>query len=115
MQACRDARSVRLPGAARRWWVGRRLLLARYWLGRGDLDEAARHGIFALRLARDGIRLRQFGQQVIESLGGKRIHPAWVVPGGVNAPLAAAQRDAILAALPEVMAVAELSLSLFKQ
>jgi NAD-reducing hydrogenase large subunit len=66
-------------------------------------------------LARDGIRLRQFGQQVIESLGGKRIHPAWVVPGGVNAPLAAAQRDAILAALPEVMAVAERSLAWFKQ
>ena len=35
-------------------------------------------------LARDGIRLRQFGQQIIEWLGGKRIHPAWVVPGGVQ-------------------------------
>jgi NAD-reducing hydrogenase large subunit len=29
-------------------------------------------------LARDGIRLRQCGQQIIEWLGGKRIHPAWV-------------------------------------
>lgn len=65
-------------------------------------------------LARDGIRLRQFGQQVIESLGGKRIHPAWVVPGGVNEPLAAAQRDAILAALPEIIRVAERSLAWFK-
>ncbi len=36
---------------------------------------------------RGGIRLRQFGQQVIELLGGKRIHPGWVVPGGVNEPL----------------------------
>jgi NAD-reducing hydrogenase large subunit len=65
-------------------------------------------------LARDGIRLRQFGQQVIESLGGKRIHPAWVVPGGVNEPLLAAQRDPILTALPEVMQVAERSLAWFK-
>ena len=38
-------------------------------------------------LARDGIRLRQFGQEIIELLGGKRIHPAWSVPGGVGAPL----------------------------
>ena len=42
-------------------------------------------------LARDGIRLRQFGQQIIERLGGKRIHPAWVVPGGVSEPLIAVE------------------------
>ena len=42
-------------------------------------------------LARDGIRLRQFGQQIIERLGGKRIHPAWVVPGGVSEPLTAVE------------------------
>ena len=41
----------------------------------------------APEVARDGIRLRQIGQQIIETLGGKRIHPAWVVPGGVSAPL----------------------------
>lgn len=32
-------------------------------------------------LARAGIRLRQFGQEIIEILGGKKIHPAWAVPG----------------------------------
>jgi NAD-reducing hydrogenase large subunit len=66
-------------------------------------------------LARDGVRLRQFGQQVIESLGGKRIHPSWVVPGGVSAPLSAVQRDPILGALPEVMQVAVRALVWFKQ
>ena len=35
--------------------------------------------------------LRQFGQQIIERLGGKRIHPAWVVPGGVSEPLSRGQ------------------------
>ena len=35
-------------------------------------------------LARAGIRLRQFGQEIIEMLGGKKIHPAWAVPGGVR-------------------------------
>src|SRR5579862_3569509 len=38
-------------------------------------------------LARKGIRVRQFGQEVIEHLGGKRIHPAWAVPGGVRSGL----------------------------
>ena len=56
-----------------------------------DSDPAKRN-IFGVMqkypdLARDGIRLRQFGQQIIELLGGKRIHPAWVVPGGVSEPL----------------------------
>src|SRR5690242_8108266 len=31
-------------------------------------------------LARAGIRLRQFGQEIIELLGGKKVHPAWAVP-----------------------------------
>lgn len=65
-------------------------------------------------LARDGIRLRQFGQQIIESLGGKRIHPGWIVPGGVNAPLDAKKRDEILAAIPDALAIAERSLKWFK-
>ena len=65
-------------------------------------------------LARDGIRLRQFGQQIIERLGGKRIHPAWIVPGGVSEPLTEANRDAILWALPEALAIAERTLEWFK-
>ena len=51
-------------------------------------------------MARDGIRLRQIGQEIIQKLGGKRVHPAWVVPGGVNEPLSAEKREAILATLP---------------
>ena len=55
----------------------------------------------APELARDGIAVRKFGQEIIERLGGKRIHPAWVVPGGVSAPLEPGQREAILATVPE--------------
>ena len=62
------------------------------------------------QLARDGVDLRRFGQQIIERLGGKRIHPAWVVPGGVSEPLAAEKRDAILAAVPEARAATERTL-----
>jgi NAD-reducing hydrogenase large subunit len=44
-------------------------------------------------MARRGVRLRQFGQRVIELLGGKRIHPAWGTPGGVLNPIDGRARD----------------------
>src|SRR6476660_5424295 len=54
-----------------------------------DADPASRNvfGLLAAEpeLARSGIRLRQFGPEVIERLGGRKIHPAWAVPGGVSA------------------------------
>ena len=68
----------------------------------------------APELARDGIAVRRFGQEIIERLGGKRIHPAWVVPGGVSAPLEPEQRDAILADVPDARARARRTLEWFK-
>ena len=47
-------------------------------------------------LAKDGIALRKSGQSIIELLGGKRIHPAWAVPGGVSRPLTEAHHTAIM-------------------
>jgi NAD-reducing hydrogenase large subunit len=83
-----------------------------------DADPATRN-IFGLAaahptLARDGIMLRKFGQQIIEWMAGKRIHPAWVVPGGVNDPLTVERRDQILAAIPEAMTIARRTLDWFK-
>src|SRR5215470_16358375 len=70
-----------------------------------DSDPAKRNvfGLIAALpdLARGGIRLRQFGQQIIELLGAKRIHPAWATPGGVRTPLTAEGREQIRGRLPE--------------
>ncbi len=66
-------------------------------------------------LARDGIRMRKFGQEIIETLGGKRIHPAWVVPGGVSEPLTIERRDKILATIPESKAIVLRTLVWFKR
>jgi len=66
-------------------------------------------------LARAGIRLRQFGQEVIELLGGRKIHPSWAVPGGVRSPLSAEGRDRIRAWLPEAKATAQRAIELFKK
>jgi len=72
-----------------------------------DSDPAGRNllGVAAARpqLAHDGIALRKFGQQIIERLGGRRVHPGWVVPGGVSHPLEAEQREGILAAVPDAL------------
>jgi NAD-reducing hydrogenase large subunit len=83
-----------------------------------DADPASRN-IFGVMerypdLARDGVRMRQFGQQIIEWLAGKRIHPAWVVPGGVSEPLSAENRGRILDALPGVLTIAQRTLDWFK-
>lgn len=68
--------------------------------------DAAQRNLFGLiehdgAFARRGIRLRQFGQRVIELVGGRRIHPGWSVPGGVQTPVTAATRDEIAAWVPE--------------
>ncbi|HMD61243.1 MAG TPA: Ni/Fe hydrogenase subunit alpha [Opitutaceae bacterium] len=78
----------------------------------------AKRNIFGLigadpELARAGIRLRQFGQEIIEALGGKKIHPAWAVPGGVRSSLTEEARDRIRKRLPEAFATTEVALGLF--
>ena len=83
-------------------------------------SDPARRNLFGLmaadpELARAGIRLRQFGQQVLELLGGRKIHAAWAVPGGVRTPLSASARDWILERLPEARATVQLALDLYKR
>lgn len=84
-----------------------------------DGDPAQRNFFGVIReqpdFARDGIRLRQFGQQIIEWMGSKRIHSPWVVPGGVNAPLTEETRDKILEGLPEALEITQRQLVWFKQ
>jgi NAD-reducing hydrogenase large subunit len=83
-----------------------------------DSDPATRNvfGLIAadVDLARKGIRLRQFGQQIIEWLGAKKIHAAWAVPGGVRSPLSEEGRTWIRDRLPESRNTIETALNLFK-
>lgn len=65
-------------------------------------------------LARSGIRLRQFGQEIIEYLGGKKVHPSWAVPGGVRSALSHADREKIARKLPEAFTTTQQALELFK-
>jgi NAD-reducing hydrogenase large subunit len=66
-------------------------------------------------VARDGIRLRKWGQEVIETVAGKRIHPAWATPGGVARPLTEEGRARIRAGLPEALDIAQRTLAWWKR
>jgi NAD-reducing hydrogenase large subunit len=66
-------------------------------------------------LARAGIRLRQFGQEIIEILGGKKVHPAWAVPGGVRSGVDRTALDRIGSKLDEAYRTTGAALDLFKR
>ncbi len=85
----------------------------------GFESDPAKRNIFGLvaadpAFARSGIRLRQFGQSIIEALGGRKIHPAWAVPGGVRSGLSAEARAMIVTGLPEALSIVQEALVRFK-
>jgi NAD-reducing hydrogenase large subunit len=77
---------------------------------RSILEIAHRHPA----IGADGVALRQFGQRIIEILAGRRIHPGWTVPGGVNEPLSAEKRGQILAMIPAARAAIQRTLRWFQ-
>jgi NAD-reducing hydrogenase large subunit len=71
-----------------------------------DADPAVRNvaGLIAANpeLALKAVRLRAFGQDIIKRIAGRRIHPNHSIPGGVNAPLAEADREDLLSRIDEM-------------
>lgn len=84
-----------------------------------DADPAIRNVVGVVQanpeLALKAVRLRGFGQDIIKRLGGKRVHPVFAVPGGVNAPLSVKDRDAILSQVDEMTEVIKTGLAVAKQ
>ena len=83
-----------------------------------DADPAIRNVIGLIgvnpELATKGVMLRSFGQTIIQSLGGKKVHPNAAVPGGMNTPLLAADRDKFLKQMAPSIADAEAAINLLK-
>jgi NAD-reducing hydrogenase large subunit len=65
-------------------------------------------------LARRGIRLRSFGQRIIEIVGGRKVHPWWSTPGGVLTQLTSDKRDEIARGVPEALESVKIALCLMK-
>jgi NAD-reducing hydrogenase large subunit len=66
-------------------------------------------------LALQGIKLRKFGQEIIEEVAGKRIHSSdWILPGGVHWPLPKSKAEYLLSNLPEALDITLKTLVMFK-
>lgn len=84
-----------------------------------DADPAVRN-VFGLiqtnpELALKAVNLRKFGQEIIRTLGGRRIHPVFAVPGGVNKALKPEGRDYILSNIEDSLATTQLGVSIIKE
>lgn len=83
-----------------------------------DADPATRNVVGLIQanpeLALKAVNLRKFGQEIIRILGGRRIHPVFALPGGVNKALTADERATILAGYDEALATTKLGIQIIK-
>ena len=66
-------------------------------------------------VAKQGILLRKFGQEVIRITAGKRVHGTGAVPGGINKLVTAEERDLLKRQLPQIRAWAQDAVNIAKQ
>lgn len=83
-----------------------------------DSDPATRNvvGLVAANadLTLKAINLRKYGQEIIHLLGGRRIHPTFAVPGGVNRSLKTEDREQMLAGNAEAIATLQVGIQIMK-
>lgn len=84
-----------------------------------DSDPATRNvaGLLAANadLTVKAVELRKWGQEIIATLGGRRIHPVFAIPGGVNKALKKSEREAILAGYDAAISTIKVGLSIMKE
>ena len=61
------------------------------------------------------VQLRKFGQQIIKTLGGRKIHPVFAIPGGVNKALTIAERDSMLEGIDAATETLKIGLQIMKE
>ena len=84
-----------------------------------DSDVAKRNivGIAAAypEIAKQGVLLRKFGQEVIRITAGKRIHGTGSIPGGVNKNVSIEERDYLLKDIEQIVAWSRESVGIARQ
>jgi len=86
----------------------------------GFESEAGRRNIVGVaaaypEVARQGVLLRKFGQEVIRLTAGKRVHGTGAIPGGVNRSLSRAERDGLLADIYAIVGWSRQAVQLVKR
>jgi len=83
-----------------------------------DADPAFRNVVGLVQNAPEitvkAVQLRKYGQEIIQTLGGRKVHPVFAVPGGVNKALNQAGRESILAGLDQTIETIQLGISIMK-
>ena len=84
-----------------------------------DSDAGRRHIVAVAEtypdVARKGVLLRKFGQEIIRATAGKRVHGTGSVPGGVNRHLSPEDRDQFAAEAPQMIAWAQEAVALARR
>jgi NAD-reducing hydrogenase large subunit len=83
-----------------------------------DADPAIRNVVGLIQanpeLTLKAVALRKWGQEIIRIVGGRRIHPTFAVPGGVNKALCKEDRDLILTGLEESIKTTKVGIEIFR-
>lgn len=83
-----------------------------------DSDPATRNVVGLIGADPDltlrAVELRKYGQEVIQKVGGRRIHPNFAVPGGVNRAMDAERRDYMLSGLDKAQETTQIGIQLIK-
>jgi NAD-reducing hydrogenase large subunit len=84
-----------------------------------DSDYTRRHIITVAEqhpeIAKQGVLLRKFGQEVIRHTSGKRIHGTGAIPGGMNKTLTVAERDEMRREVDQMIVWAQGAVDLVKR
>ncbi len=96
-----------------------------YYLASPDLlfgfdSDVARRNIVGVaaaypEIARQGVALRRYGQEVIRITAGKRVHGTGSIPGGVNKNLSMEERDTLLKEIDDMIAWSQGAVDLVKK
>ncbi len=65
-------------------------------------------------IARQGVALRRYGQEVIRLTSGKRVHGTGVIPGGMNKNLSFEERDYLLKEIDQIITWSQSAVELIK-
>jgi NAD-reducing hydrogenase large subunit len=83
-----------------------------------DADPAIRNVVGLIgadpELTVKAVELRKFGQDIIYQVGGRRIHPNFAVPGGVNRALNEEKRDHMREGLDQAIETTQIGLKIIK-
>jgi NAD-reducing hydrogenase large subunit len=83
-------------------------------------DEVAHRNIVGViqdhpEIAKQGVLLRKYGQEVIRVTSGKRVHGTGAIPGGVNKALSEEERDYLQTDIEQMVAWGEGAVQLMKR